>query len=143
MPKDPKPVLQVDPQDSNQNIITSLNKIIKQKDEEINRIRQENEDLRKGKNQSPESNAMMKEIRKLKGVEQKYTQLQQDYDKLWSESSKKDKDVIELRGKVKVLEENQEEIHKLKLDKKNIADKNKKLEKEKENVEAKNEQLAK
>ena len=74
---------------------------------------------------------MMKEIRKLRGVEQKYTQLQQDYDKLWSESSKKDKDVIELRGKVKVLEENQDEIHKLKLDKKNIADKNKKLEKEK------------
>ena len=68
MPKDPKPVLQVDPQDSNQNIITSLNKIIKQKDEEINRIRQENEDLRKGKNQSPESNAMMKEIRKLRGL---------------------------------------------------------------------------
>ena len=33
MSKGPKPVLQVDPQDSNQNIITSLNKIIKQKDE--------------------------------------------------------------------------------------------------------------
>lgn len=51
--------------------------------------------------------------------------------------------MIELKGKIKVLEESQEEIDKLRQDKKIVQEKNKKLEKEKENFEAKNELLAK
>ena len=42
MSKGHKPVLQVDAQDNNNNIIASLNKIIKEKDEEISKLRQEN-----------------------------------------------------------------------------------------------------
>lgn len=57
---------------------------------------------------------MMKELRKLRGIEQKNLQLQQDNEKYWGEINKKDKDIIELRAQVKALEENQETIEKLK-----------------------------
>jgi hypothetical protein len=69
----------------------------------------------------------MKELRKLRGIEQKNIQLQQDNDKYWAEINKKDKEIIEMKAQMKTMEENQESIDKLKSDKKALQDKIKKL----------------
>ena len=50
----------------------------------MNNLRQQLDEARRGKNDSPENNARIKEERRLRGIEQKYNQIQQDYDKLWN-----------------------------------------------------------
>ena len=81
---------------------------------------------------------MTKQIRKLRNIEKKYTQMQKDYDKLWGDSSKKDKQIIQLKGRVKLLEDSSQQLAKLKQEKKTVVDKNKKLQKQKQNLQAKN-----
>lgn len=54
---------------------------------------------------------------------------------------KKDKEIIQLKGQLKMLEDNQESIDKLKADKKTLQEKIKKIEKDLENSEIKNAQL--
>lgn len=95
------------------NIIDSLNKRIRELEEENNRLKVNERvmaDQNKGMANNADYNALMKELRKLRGVEQKNIQLQQDNEKYWAEISKKDKEIIELKAEVKSLEENQETI---------------------------------
>ena len=84
----------------------------------------------------------MNELRKLRGVEEKNIQLKNDNEKYWEDLNKKDKEIIQLKGQIKLLEDNQESIDKLKTDKKALLDKIRKLEKDLENSEIKNAQLS-
>lgn len=86
-------------------------------------------DQNKGVGSNPEYMTLMKELRKLKGIEQKNIQLQQDNEKYWTESSLKDKEIIELKAQIKSLESNQDGLDKLKQDKKILQEKLKKTEK--------------
>lgn len=72
----------------------------------------------------------MKELRRLKGIEERSLQLKADNEKYWDELAKKDKDIIQLKGQIKLLEDNQESIDKLKADKKSLQEKIKKIEKD-------------
>lgn len=86
-------------------------------------------DQSKGLAGNAQYNSLMKEVRKLRGVQQKNVQLQQDNQKYWADLNKKDKDIIELKAQIKTLEENQDSIDKLKQDKRQLQDKLKKTEK--------------
>ncbi len=99
-------------------------------------------DQSKGVGSTPEYMTLMKELRKLKGIEQKNIQLQQDNEKYWTENSLKDKEIIELKAQIKSLESNQDGLEKLKQDKKVLQEKLKKAEKEAESLEIKNTQLS-
>lgn len=72
----------------------------------------------------------MNELRKLRGVEEKNIQLKNDNEKYWEDLNKKDKEIIQLKGQIKLLQDNQESIDKLKTDKKSLLDKIRKLEKD-------------
>lgn len=87
-------------------------------------------DQSKGLAGNAQYNSLMKEVRKLRGVQQKNVQLQQDNQKYWADLNKKDKDIIELKAQIKTLEENQDSIDKLKQDKRQLQDKLKKTEKD-------------
>ena len=84
----------------------------------------------------------MNELRKLRGIEQKYFQVQSDNQKYWEQINKKDKEIIQLKGQIKLLEDNLQSIDKFKADKKSMQQKIRKLEKELENAELKNAHLS-
>lgn len=60
-------------------------------------------DQSKGLSTNAEYISLTKELRKLKGIEQKNIQLQQDNEKYWSENNLKDKEIIELKAQIKSL----------------------------------------
>ena len=82
--KGSKDIPLIDAQESN--IIASLNKRIKELEEEINLLRvneRANADQNKNLADNPEYASLMKELRKLRGVEEKNVKLQQDNQKYW------------------------------------------------------------
>lgn len=81
----------------------------------------------KGITDNPDYITLMNELRKLRGVEEKNIQLKNDNEKYWEDLNKKDKEIIQLKGQIKLLEDNQESIDKLKTDKKALLDKIRKL----------------
>jgi hypothetical protein len=92
MPKIGHKEILIDPKESN--IIASLNKRIKELEEEINKMKVNEKataDQNKNIADNPEYASLMKELRKLRGVEEKNVKLQQDNQKYWDEISKKDK----------------------------------------------------
>jgi hypothetical protein len=110
--------------------VATLKRRIQELEEELSKRANESAlvDQRKGAIDNAEYITLTKELRKLRGVEQRNIQLQQENEKYWGEISKKDKEIIELRAQIRIGEENQDSIDKVKQEKKTLQDKVKKLE---------------
>ena len=130
MPKQSGGAPLIDAQEST--IISSLNKRIKELEEEVSRLKANEQVMHepsKGIVNNAEYQTLIKDLRKLKGVEQRCLQLTNDNEKHWEELSKRDKEIIQLKNRVAVLEDELSGQERLKADKKLLQEKVKRLEK--------------
>jgi hypothetical protein len=98
--KPPKEIINID--SSNIEIVEQLRRKNKELEEEVSILKVNSQMKQDGKvdgaTSEIEISNMMKELRRLKPLEQKVNTLQKDYDELWENINKKDKEIILLKS---------------------------------------------